>query len=35
MRRGTPLTLTIAFAMFGTALILAPRLLLAARRAGR
>ena len=33
MRRGTPLTLTIAFAMFGAALIMAPRLLLAARKA--
>jgi hypothetical protein len=32
MRRGTPLTLTIAFAMFGAALILAPRMLLAARK---
>jgi len=32
MRRGTPLTLTIAFALFGTALIMAPRLLLAARK---
>jgi len=32
LRRGTPLTMTIAFAMFGAALILAPRLLLAARK---
>lgn len=32
MRRGTPLTLTIAFALFGAALILAPRLLLAGRK---
>jgi hypothetical protein len=32
MRRGSPVTLTIALALLGTALILAPRLLLAARR---
>jgi hypothetical protein len=33
LRRGTPLTLTIGFALFGTALIFAPRILLAGRKA--
>jgi hypothetical protein len=33
LRRGTPLTLTIGFALFGTALILAPRIQLAGRKA--
>lgn len=32
MRRGTPVTLTVALALFGAALIVAPRILLAARR---
>lgn len=32
MRRGSPVTLTVALALFGAALIVAPRLLLAARR---
>lgn len=32
MRRGSPVTLTVSLALFGTALIVAPRLLLAARR---
>ncbi len=35
MRRGTPLTLTLGFALFGAALIVAPRLLLATRKAQR
>ncbi len=35
MRRGTPLTLTLGFALFGAALIIAPKLLLATRKAHR
>jgi hypothetical protein len=35
LRRGTPLTLTVGFALFGTALILAPRMMLAGRKATR
>lgn len=35
MRRGTPLTLTLGFALFGAALIVAPKLLLATRKAHR
>jgi hypothetical protein len=35
LRRGTPLTLTVGFALFGTALILAPRMKLAGRKATR
>lgn len=35
MRRGTPLTLTLGFALFGSALIIAPKLLLATRKAQR
>ncbi len=35
MRRGTPLTLTLGFALFGAALIIAPKMLLATRKAHR
>jgi hypothetical protein len=35
MRRGTPLTLTLGFALFGSALIIAPKLLMATRKAQR